>query len=182
MDFGLRDIPRLLMSQKRMYFLKLVWIFKGWILFYPFAWLYRRTVATKAKLAVVVGSYGKTTTTITIKSCLGLDPLQGSNGNCCMHLVKHLFALRPSPLLSVTEVGISKPGQMARYSSMLRPDVAVVTAVGSDHHQTLGGLSGVLKEKTTMVASLPSDGLAILNGDDPKVRAMACQTKAEVIF
>jgi UDP-N-acetylmuramyl pentapeptide synthase len=51
--------------------------------------------------------------------------------------------------------------------------MSIVTAVGPQHLERFGSLEAVPSAKYEIVAALPPDGAAILNGDDPRVRAMA---------
>ena len=81
----------------------------------------------------------------------------------------------------MVEVGIDRVGQMSRQSRMLQPDVAVITAVGSEHQSGLGSLDTTQREKARLLEGLRRPGLAILNGDDPRVRAMAGWTDARVV-
>jgi UDP-N-acetylmuramoyl-tripeptide--D-alanyl-D-alanine ligase len=64
---------------------------------------------------------------------------------------------------------------------MLRPDVAVVTSVGSEHNRVFGSLSVTREQKSAMVRALPDSGVAVLNGDDPNVRWMEHTTTARVL-
>jgi UDP-N-acetylmuramyl pentapeptide synthase len=70
---------------------------------------------------------------------------------------------------------------MARPARLLRPDVVVVTSIGSEHNRSYGTLEAARDEKAVMVRALRPRGTAILNGDDPHVRWMAGQTKARVL-
>jgi UDP-N-acetylmuramyl pentapeptide synthase len=69
---------------------------------------------------------------------------------------------------------------MARHARLVRPDVVVVTSIGSEHNTSLGTLEGIREEKAEMVRSLPATALAVLNADDPNVMWMASQTRARV--
>ena len=70
---------------------------------------------------------------------------------------------------------------MAQYASVVRPDITVVTSIGSEHHRSMRSLEATCAEKAEMVRSLRASGLAVLNGDDPNVRGMAGQTVARVV-
>ncbi|MCF8040966.1 MAG: hypothetical protein K9K65_05305 [Desulfarculaceae bacterium] len=177
-----RDVPGLLSSPNRYKALNRVWHAWAWFPAYPLAWLYRRALMRKLKVVAVVGSTGKTTTTKALEEVLGIARGRSINLNYGLHLVRKLAAAPPWQKFLVLEVGISRAGQMASYASMLRPDVVVATTVGSDHHLSLGGLEGVLREKASMVKALRPGGLVVLNGDDPRVRSMAQLTQAKVIF
>jgi len=69
----------------------------------------------------------------------------------------------------VIEVGIARVGQMSKQATMIRPDITVVTAIGSVHNRSLGSLVVARSEKLEMVRILPKTGLAVLNGDDPHI-------------
>jgi UDP-N-acetylmuramyl pentapeptide synthase len=56
--------------------------------------------------------------------------------------------------------------------SALRPKMAIVTDIGTDHVSMFGGLDGIAVEKGKLVASLPDDGIAFLDADDPRILAM----------
>ncbi len=79
------------------------------------------------------------------------------------------------------EVGIDGKGQMIRYADMMRPDIVVVTSIGSEHSQSLGTLADTRDEKAQMLRGLRKGGTVVLNGDDPHVRAMAGSTQGRVV-
>jgi UDP-N-acetylmuramoyl-tripeptide--D-alanyl-D-alanine ligase len=70
---------------------------------------------------------------------------------------------------------------MAKYASVVRPDVTVVTSVGSEHLRSMKNLEGVRAEKSKMVEKMNRDGLAVLNGDDPHVLWMREKTEASIV-
>lgn len=81
----------------------------------------------------------------------------------------------------VLEMGMRGFGEIARLCHMAQPHVGVVTAVAEAHTERVGGLEGVGRAKGELVEALPADGLAVLNGDDPRVIAMASRTSARVL-
>jgi UDP-N-acetylmuramoyl-tripeptide--D-alanyl-D-alanine ligase len=92
-----------------------------------------------------------------------------------------LMRIRPGQRHAVIEVGISKPGLMKGYARTVGPEVAVITAIGSEHHRSLGTLEVTRAEKSWMVQVLPASGTAVLNGDDPNVMWMKEKTRARVV-
>jgi UDP-N-acetylmuramoyl-tripeptide--D-alanyl-D-alanine ligase len=70
---------------------------------------------------------------------------------------------------------------MSLYPPILRPDVVVVTTIGSEHHRGLGTLDETAQEKARMLRDLSRSGIAVLNADDPRVHAMASLTAARVV-
>lgn len=155
--------------------------FHSWPLTFPIAALYRRTLARRARLVVVIGSFGKTTTTRAIASVLGLPvaAVKGWNGRGL--LARAILAIRPGTPLALTEVGVKHTSRMARYAQLLKPDLVVVTSIGTEHYRTLGSITEIRTEKADMLRHLPPTGLAVLNGDDPNVMWMKTQTPARVL-
>ena len=73
----------------------------------------------------------------------------------------------------VVEMGAYIPGEIARICALARPQISLVTAIGPQHLERFGTLDAVVEAKAEILAALPPDGAAILNGDDARVRGMA---------
>lgn len=73
-------------------------------------------------------------------------------------------------------------GELTLLAGIAQPDVGVVTNVHPVHLERMGTIEAIAETKTELPASLPADGIAILNGDDARVRAMASRTRARVLF
>ena len=61
---------------------------------------------------------------------------------------------------------------------MPSPQIGVVTRVAEAHSDRVDGIDGVARAKAELIAALPADGVAILNADDRRVRAMSTVTSA----
>ena len=81
----------------------------------------------------------------------------------------------------VLEMGIRGLGEIDRLSAVARPSVGVVTVVGAAHAGLLGGIDGVARAKSELVKALEPTGVAVLNADDARVRAMAARTSARIL-
>lgn len=132
--------------------------------------------AAVAPLTVAItGSYGKTTAkdlaTAAIAAARPTVASRASHNNE-LGVPLTLLALEPGTEVLVAEIGIRLPGDMDAATALVRPDVAVVTAVGAVHLETLGDLAGVAREKGRLVAALAPGGTAVLNVDDARVAAM----------
>ena len=46
-----------------------------------------------------------------------------------------------------------------------------MTSIGPQHLNTFGSLENIIKEKMTMIESLPQDGVGIINKDNEYIRA-----------
>jgi UDP-N-acetylmuramoyl-tripeptide--D-alanyl-D-alanine ligase len=179
--YSLADLPHLLRTPLGQIQFRHGIYYRLWPLLSVVAGWYRRKVIPKTRIVSVVGSFGKSTTTRVVTAALQKQVHEKLSLNCWSYLSGVLFRIRPRDRHSVIEVGINNTGQMGQYASMIRPDIVVVTSIGSEHHRSLGSLDVTCAEKGKMVEALPESGLAVLNGDDPNVLAMAALTKARVI-
>src|SRR5262249_34357976 len=81
----------------------------------------------------------------------------------------------------VIEMGARGIGHIRDLCRVARPDIGVVTAVVAAHTQAFGGLDAVAVAKGELVEALPETGTAVLNGHDPRVRAMSARTSAAIL-
>ena len=81
----------------------------------------------------------------------------------------------------VVEMGASGEGHIAYLTRMAPPRIGIVLNVGHAHVGEFGSVDAIARTKSELVAALPSDGVAVLNLDDPRVAAMAAKTSARVV-
>ncbi|HEY8108980.1 MAG TPA: Mur ligase family protein [Patescibacteria group bacterium] len=84
------------------------------------------------------------------------------------------------PEVLVLELAADKPGDMKHLATLVRPDVAMVTNVRNVHREFYDSIDQIADEKGWLVRCLRKDGTAVLNADDPRVRAMRSLTTAKV--
>jgi UDP-N-acetylmuramoyl-tripeptide--D-alanyl-D-alanine ligase len=82
----------------------------------------------------------------------------------------------------VTEMGIYYRSDLLQMCSVVPPRVGVVTNVQPVHLDTLGTIEHVALAKSELVDSIPPGGVACLNYDDPRVRAMQHRCRGRVLF
>lgn len=82
----------------------------------------------------------------------------------------------------VAEMGADGVGHIAYLTKIAPPSIGIVLNVGTAHLAGFGSVEAIASTKSELVAALPSDGLAILNADDERVRAMQSVTDARVIL
>jgi UDP-N-acetylmuramoyl-tripeptide--D-alanyl-D-alanine ligase len=84
----------------------------------------------------------------------------------------------------VLEMGFYYPGEISFLCGIAKPDVGIVTNIGTVHAERAGSQEEIAKGKAELVEALAPNpaGTAILNFDDPYVKAMALKTKARVLF
>jgi UDP-N-acetylmuramoyl-tripeptide--D-alanyl-D-alanine ligase len=83
---------------------------------------------------------------------------------------------------AVLEMGFYVPGEIALLCDIARPKIGVVTNIGTVHAERAGSQQAIFRGKSELVKSLPEDGIAVLNLDDPLVSKMAKLTKARTFF
>ncbi len=151
--------------------------------------LQRLAAARRERIRVevigVTGSVGKTTTKEITAAVLGARYRvlkNEANYNSEVGLPLTLLDLLPRHERAVLEMAMYALGEIRLLCQIAQPRVGIVTNVGPSHLERLGSLEAITDAKAELVESLPSDGVAILNGDDPRVAAMAGRTKARVLL
>jgi len=146
---------------------------------------WRRRRLEQTTVIGITGSAGKSTAVRLLAAVLeGQGDVYASprTSNTARSLVRMARRIGGSPRFLVHELAAWAPGTMRELAWTLEPDVAVVTVVGWDHYRAFRGPDGAAAEKAELVRALPAGGLAVLNADDERVRAMAAQTRARVVF
>jgi len=136
-----------------------------------------------ARVVGITGSTGKTIAKEIVADVLsrGLVTLRNEgNLNSETGLPMTLLRLEPQHEVAVLEMSMYTPGEIARLAEIARPEVGVVLAVHPAHLERAGSIDRIAQAKAELPASLPADGLAVLNADDGRVAAMRAVTRAEV--
>lgn len=123
----------------------------------------------------ITGSVGKTSTKETVASVLGerykvLKTLGNFNNEIGLPLT--VFRLTEEDEAAVLEMGISDFGEMHRLSRIARPDICIITNIGTCHLENLGDRDGVLRAKSEIFDFMNPEGAVLLNGDDDKLRTI----------
>lgn len=124
------------------------------------------------KVIGITGSVGKTSTKELISSVLEekYNVLKtDGNFNNEIGLPLTIFRLRQEHQVAVLEMGISHFGDMEKLASIAKPDICVITNIGTCHLENLTNRNGVLKAKTEMFKYMSDKGSIVLNGDDDKL-------------
>lgn len=145
---------------------------------------YRRQYP-RCRVIAVTGSVGKTSTKEAIATVLaGRYSVLKSEGNQNneIGLPLTLLQLEPAHQRAVLEMGMYTPGEIARLAQIAEPAVAVVTNVGPVHLERMGSIEAIARAKGELPRGLPEGGALILNGDDPRVLAMAAESPARTVI
>jgi len=130
----------------------------------------------QAQVIGIAGSNGKTTTKeILAQVCTVAKKTLATQGNLNNHIGVPLTLLRADDDVEVMvlELGTSGPGELTTLCRIARPHIGVITTIAEEHTEMLKDLAGVIEAETELIAALPADGVAVVNGDDDALLAAA---------
>lgn len=152
-----------------------------------FVALARHLVDARPDLTVIgiTGSSGKTSTKDLLGSVLAADgetvaPVGSYNSEVGVPLT--VCRITPTTRHLVVEMGARGIGHVEYLTRIAPPRIGIVLNVGHAHVGEFGSVEAIAKAKGELPASLPRDGVAVLNADDPLVAAMAGRTSARVVL
>lgn len=140
---------------------------------------------SKAKFVAVTGSVGKTTTKEMIASVASASfktHKTRGNYNNELGLPLTIFELSCDDEVSVLEMGMSNIGEIEHMSRIARPDIAIVTNIGTSHLASLGTRENICRAKLEVCAGMTAEGQVILNGDEPLLRQGGSQVTPNVSY
>lgn len=128
---------------------------------------YRKQLSIK--VIGISGSVGKTSTKEFVAGVLekkySVLKTQG-NYNNEIGLPLTVLQIEEHHEIAVLEMGISDFGEMHRLAQIARPDICVLTNIGTCHLEKLGDKAGVLKAKSEIFDFMDEKGMVCINGDD----------------
>jgi UDP-N-acetylmuramoyl-tripeptide--D-alanyl-D-alanine ligase len=136
-------------------------------------------------IVAITGSAGKTTTKDLIAHVLGRRlRVHKSEGNLNTYtgIPMTIFQMDPRDRALVVEYAMSRAGEIRELARVAPPTIGVVLNVGLAHVGFLGSIEAVAAAKRELVEGLTPGGLAVLNGDDQRVRAMSAVTRRFTLF
>ena len=139
---------------------------------------------TAAKVIGVTGSVGKTSTKDLTRAAAGAGRRVWANEksfNNEQGLPTTVVNAPADTEVLILEMGMRGHGEITALCDIARPTIGVVTRVAEAHSDRVGGIDGVARAKAELVQALPAEGVAILNADDVRVRAMASLARCRVL-
>ena len=123
---------------------------------------------TKEMAAFALAAYGAVTRT-------------RGNFNNLVGLPLTAFEVGSTDAFAVFEMGMNRPGEIARLAEIVQPRVGLVTAVAEAHLEGLGSIDAVARAKGELYQALGKDAVAIVNARDAWCVRAAEGTKARVL-
>ena len=125
---------------------------------------------TGVKVVGITGSVGKTTTkemTASILEAVYHTAKTEGNHNNNLGLPMTIMDMPENTEVAVLEMGMNHSGEMEYLSDIARPDLAIITNIGTMHIEHLGTREGILQAKLEIMRGMPDDGAGVFNGDEP---------------
>ena len=135
----------------------------------------------------ITGSVGKSTTKELTAQALSSRYKTFKNfGNLNneIGLPLSILGIRSFHQRAVLEMGFYVPGEIDFLCKIAKPQIGVITNIGTVHAERAGSQEAIARGKAELVQALPPapEGVAILNYDDIRVREMAKMTQARVFY
>lgn len=116
----------------------------------------------------VTGSTGKTTTKEMLYHIFSEKYKVARNqGNLNNHigLPLTIFTLEEGTEVGIFEMGMSEFGEIDLLANIVKPDIGIITNIGTSHIENLGSRSGILKAKLEITNYFDEEHILIVNED-----------------
>ena len=136
------------------------------------------------KPIVVTGSSGKTSVKDMTAAVLGTKfRVSATTGNLNNQIGLPLSILKTDreDEAAVWEIGMNHRGEIAPLAGLARPEIAIITGIGTAHIEFLGSRDEIAKEKGDLFERLPTSGFGILPADDDFVSVLRGRTSARIV-
>ena len=112
----------------------------------------------------ITGSVGKTTTkemtACMLERTYRTARTEGNHNNN-IGLPMTILDMPDDTETAVLELGMNHFGEMARLTSIAKPDIAVITNIGTMHIEHLGSREGILQAKLEIFRGVPENGVGV---------------------
>jgi len=123
---------------------------------------------TNARVLAITGSVGKTSAKEMARTALsrqGKTHAAEASYNNHWGVPLTLARMPAETDFAVIEIGMNAPGEIAPLSRMAKPDVVMVTTIAAAHLEAFDDITGIAREKASIIDGLAAGGVAVLNAD-----------------
>ena len=128
----------------------------------------------------ITGSFGKTSTKFAVAELVsqpGTVLATPASFNTPLGITRTINEhLSDEHRYLVVEMGAYQEGEIAELCRFVNHRIGVLTAIGPAHLDRFGSMDAIRRGKYEIVRTLPPEGIAIMNVDDPEVRSLADTT------
>jgi UDP-N-acetylmuramoyl-tripeptide--D-alanyl-D-alanine ligase len=135
---------------------------------------------SNARIAAVTGSVGKTSTKEALRLALAhMGPVHASVASYNNHWGVPLTLARmpKNTAFGVYEIGMNHQGEITPLAAMVRPHIAIITAVAPVHLEFFGSVEEIADAKAEIFSGLVPGGVAILNRDNAQYDRLLSHAK-----
>ncbi|TAE91556.1 MAG: UDP-N-acetylmuramoyl-tripeptide--D-alanyl-D-alanine ligase [Verrucomicrobia bacterium] len=132
----------------------------------------------------LTGSNGKTSTKDFTAAVLRQKlTTHATRGNLNNHIGLPLTVLETTPdhQAAVYEMGMNHAGEIAPLAAIARPQIAIITNIGSSHIEFLGSRENIAREKASIAAALNTEETLILPHDCDFMELITSLTRARIM-
>jgi UDP-N-acetylmuramoyl-tripeptide--D-alanyl-D-alanine ligase len=133
----------------------------------------------------ITGSSGKTTTKEIAAAIIGAEKstvMNPGNYNSETGLPLAVFGVRPWHEVGIFEMGMNRRGEIAELSSVLKPNIALITNINSAHIGNIGSIEAIAEEKKKIFSPMGERDIALIPEDSPFRDFLADGVKGTVSF
>ena len=133
----------------------------------------------------ITGSSGKTTTkeiTAAIISAEKNTVMNKGNLNSETGLPLSVFEVRDFHEVGVFELGMNRKNEINELADVLKPNIALITNIGSAHIENFGSKENILIEKKSIFNYFTNDNIALVPYDDEYASELARDVTGNVKF
>jgi len=133
----------------------------------------------------ITGSSGKTTTKEIAAAIIGQEKntvMNKGNLNSETGLPLSVFEVRPCHEAGIFEMGMNRMGEIAELAAVLKPNIALVTNIGSAHIGILGSKQAIAQEKKNIFSWFTDKDIALIPRDDEYSGFLAQGLRGKVRF
>ena len=138
------------------------------------------------KVIGITGSYGKTSSKNILSDILNIKynvlptPKNLNTYNGLIMTVNNYMDKFTD--IFVAEMGAYVKGEIKGLCKLVKPKYGILTTIGTAHLESFGSEQNIIDGKFELIESLPSDGFAVLNGDDEKQVNYKLKNKVKIIW
>ena len=136
-------------------------------------------------VVALTGSVGKTTTKDMVAAVLREKyRVLKTEGNLNNEIGVPLTLLRlgGEHQIAVLELGMNHAGEIDALSSLVEPDVVLMTNIGDSHIEHFGSREKILEAKSEIFHHVKAGAFVVLNGDDPLLRSLSVRLPYEKVL
>jgi UDP-N-acetylmuramoyl-tripeptide--D-alanyl-D-alanine ligase len=136
---------------------------------------------SSAQIVAVTGSVGKTSTKEALRLALSADGethASAASYNNHWGVPLSLARMPASARYGVFEIGMNHAGEITPLTRMVRPHVAIVTAIAPVHLEFFGTLEKIADAKAEIFLGIEKGGTALINRDSDQFAQLADAAKA----